>query len=126
MAVSFCNLDRPEVMRGFFHDYKLQDAIIGGLKSRCKCVDPYDGATFYGDEIQELKESVKSIISEVEGKSSDWPLNEDECVSYYKRGAAYGLDLAPPRDQLLKDLNDVLRIVSDAIENGGQVVFYGD
>jgi hypothetical protein len=89
-------------------------------------VDPYDGASFRGDDLGELILTLEKAKLETQNQSAAWPLLAGEIPKYYEEGNFYNITLLEPRDQALAIFQRAIDLGKLALSRNEELIFTGD
>lgn len=121
------NCKQDTFKSGYFSDFLLQEIFLNALNTESIHIDPYDGGCCNYSENVEFLNKLSSILKEINlNEDINLGISEEPLDSYYKRGKAYGIDLKPPKYQLLDNLESLIEVVKVASRNKLDVIFIGD
>jgi hypothetical protein len=90
-------------------------------------VDPYDGASFSGHQLDLLAAQLERAIAEVAPNPPDWPFTTPEQVaSFHQSCRVYRIEHLAPRDHALKTLNRAIELARRARHRNENLEFIGD
>jgi hypothetical protein len=122
---SWADVDRCD-WSGFYSD-SIQHYILHFFTVDGEAVDPYDGATFSGMQLDTLCSQLGVATDEIQAFPPDWPFTEPEQIErYYSACRAYDIFPHPPRDQALRTLKECIILAKKARQLNQFVVFCGD
>ena len=111
---------------GFPHD-GLQQYLLHYFTVDGEAVDPYDGASFSGAQLDVLVSQLERAVSEVSPQPLDWPFTKPELVaSFHESCRIYGIEHLAPRDHALKTLNRAIELAHRARQRNESLEFIGD
>jgi hypothetical protein len=111
---------------GFPHD-GLQEYLLPYFTVEGEEVDPYDGASFFGHQLDLLVAQLERALAEVALHPPNWPFTTPaQVASFHESCRVYQIEHLAPRDHALKTLNRAIELACRARQRNERLEFIGD
>lgn len=122
---SWSSVDRTD-WSGFYDD-ALQGHLLNYFTVDGVSVDPYDGATFCGPQLDTLITRLQMAAQSIATQPPEWPFaDEEQRTRYFESCRQYQIDLLQPRDQALRILREAIALATKARNRNEFLTFCGD
>jgi len=112
---------------GGFPHMGLQEFLLDYFTVWGEAVDPYDGASFSGDQLDQLIVQLQRAVTEITPQPPSWPFSTpEEVASFHVSCGIYGIERLEPRDHALKTMNRAIELARRARQRNETLLFIGD